>query len=565
MQLDSISMDSAIITIRNSLLDRLERSHYTSYRFYELLNSSFDSLQVLIDKLADLNGVAHKSSVCLPDLELLVDTSTGHNIQDVGEIVFSHSIICTKYDDIHRQELSAYEIMQNAFQELTKLLKDQEDKLNETIKHALKAIKRLSHENKELQKGKEIVSNSKIAENQLISYKAKHKESTQRSKENQDKVQDLIKENSSLRQEISKYDKIIEELEEKNLQISQSLKECTIEKDTNSIKLNHMHELYEELMKKYAGFEESYDKLLRENTDLKEEIEFKMSLDEEYTKELEKYENRVRYMTENLQITEESSMKFKSYYEDFSDKYLKLQETYTFLKQEHSDLTSELAKYKDLYKELDEKCHNLDFQTQLNAQEKENIQNTNFKLVQKLESFKTSLHSRNELKKQNKYLREKLEELSTVAKDREDLKIEVNQLYNKLHKYSALKEDRDTLKQQNNTLRDQIQTLEYSQRHRRTYRDLSHYIGISSKGKSENEMNAYSNLMTQNEELKYSENSLKEKICKLEADINWLVEQLAENAHQSRQLEQIVDDQMRSSYMKQAVLLRRKDDLSYKI
>lgn len=561
MQLDSITTDTAIINIRNSLMNRLERAHYTAYRFYELLNTALDNFQSIVDKLADLNGVPHKLAISLPDLELLVDTSTAHNLQDVAEILFSHNIVCNKYDDIHRQELAAYELLQSAFQDLMKHLKDQEGRLNETIKHALKAIKRLSSENKELHKNREGLSKSRFHDEPMTSFKLKYEESVNRAKEVLDKNPELMKENSELRDEVLKYQKEMRDIEEKYEEVRREVKECKEQRDMNSIKLNHMHEIYDQLMKKYAGFEEVYDRVVKENAEMREEIEFKVHLDEEYTKEIEKYDNSLKDLKSDLQQAEQDCLKFKTYYEDFSERCLELEETHCKLQQENDKLNSELIKYKDMFKELDEKYHNLEFQSQLHQQEKENLQNTNQKLIEKLESMKSSLQSRNELRKQNKYMREKLEEYDYILKSKEDLQLELSRIYSKLDKYRTLKADKEALSQQNLQLKQKLQSLQSNQRLRREYRDLTHYVSLPAKNRSEAELAAYSNLMQENEELRLSERSLKDKVSKLETDINWLVEQLAENARQSRELEKIVEDQMRSSFMKQAVLLRKNENL----
>lgn len=553
MQLDSITTDTAIIHIRNSLMNRLERAHFTAYRFYELLNTAIDSFQSIVDKLADLNGAPRKLAISLPDLELLVDTSTAHNLQDVAEILFSHNIVCNKYDDIHRQESAAYELIHTAFQELMKHLKDQEGRLNDTIKHALKAIKRLSSENKELYKNR-----SRSQEEPMNSFKSKYEESVNRSKEILDRNQELIKENSELMSEVLKYQKEMREIEGKYEEMRRQAMECKEQKDMNSIKLNHMHELYDELMKKYAGFEEIYDKVVKENAEMREEIEFKVHLDEEYTKEIEKYDNSIKDLKSDLQQAEQDCLKFKTFYEDFSERYLQLEEIQCRLQQENDKLNSELIQYKDMFKELDERYHNLEFQSQLHQQGKESLQNTNQKLIEKLESMKSSLQSRNELRKQNKCMREKLEEYDYILKSKEDLQLELSRLYSKLDKYRALKVDKESLSQQNLQLKQKLQSLQYNQRIRR---DLTQYVGLPAKNRSEAELAASYNLIQENDELKLSERSLKDKVLKLETDINWLVEQLAENARQSRELEKIVEDQMRSSFMKQAVLLRKKDKL----
>lgn len=561
MQLDSITTDTAIINIRNSLMNRLERAHYTTYRFYELLNTALDNFQSIADKLADLNGVPHKYALSLPDLELLVDTSTAHNLQDVAEILFSHNIVCNKYDDIHRQELSAYELMQSAFQELMKHLKDQEGRLNDTIKHALKAIKRLSSENKELYKNRENLTKPRFSEEPMNSFKLKYEESINKTKEVLEKNQELIKENSELKNELLKYQKERRDIEGKYEEMKREAKECKEQRDMNSIKLNHMHEIYDELMKKYAGFEEIYDRVVKENAEMKEEIEFKVHLDEEYTKEIEKYDNSLKDLKTDLQQAEQDCLKFKTYYEDLSERCLQLEETQCKLQQENEKLNSELIKYKDMFKELDERYHNLEFQSQLHQQEKENLQNTNQKLLEKVESMKSSLQSRNELRKQNKYMREKLEEYDYILKSKEDLQLELSRLYSKLDKYRNLKLDKQTLSQQNLQLKQKLQSLSQNQRLRREYRDLTSYIGLPAKNRSEAELAAYSNLIQENEELRLNERTLKDKVFKLETDINWLVEQLAENARQSRELEKILEDQMRSSFMKQAVLLRKNENL----
>jgi chromosome segregation ATPase len=561
MQLDSITTDTAIINIRNSLMNRLERAHFTAYRFYELLNTAIDNFQSIVDKLADLNGVPHKLAISLPDLELLVDTSTAHNLQDVAEILFSHNIVCNKYDDIHRQESAAYELIHTAFQELMKHLKDQEGRLNGTIKHALKAIKRLSSENKELCKNRESLSKSRSHEEPMNSFKLKYEESVSKTKEILDKNQELIKENSELRNQVLKYQKEMREIEGKYEEMVRQAMECKEQKDMNCIKLNHMHELYDELMKKYAAFEEMYDRAVKENAEMREEIEFKVHLDEEYTKEIEKYDNSLKDLKSDLQRAEQGCLKFKTYYEDFSERCLQLEEIECKLQQENDKLSSELIKYKDMFKELDERYHNLEFQSQLHQQEKENLQNTNQKLIEKLESMKSSLQSRNELRKQNKYMREKLEEYDYILKSKEDLQHELSRLYSKLDKNRSLKADKESLSQQNLQLKQKLQSLQYNQRLRREYRDLTQYVGLGGKNRSEGELAAYSNLIQENDELRLSERSLKDKVLKLETDINWLVEQLAENARQSRELEKIVEDQMRSSFMKQAVLLRKKEKL----